>query len=187
METKQWEQRIRDEFKDHMVIAHEILGSDLGRLEYLRWQKPGTGIYGVDYVLKSATLFVSGDLGEASYIWSPPISLQWIAGCNLGYFHGKCTASEDGRYPHEWNEKTMQKSVLEYFKYNQDCKGYKAFLEAHVPLHNREELIAWCHYNDPTGLLGDDWWEWFIQGGEVVPFRTRAHLIGLKMAFPQGD
>jgi hypothetical protein len=90
---------IDDYFKNHKITLHGIIGTEIGRLEYMRWQKPGSWNCGVDYLVRSGNLIVTGDLGYAIYCWyDNKVSLEWIAGLNLGYFHEKCQASENGRY-----------------------------------------------------------------------------------------
>lgn len=174
-------------FKDHRIIFHETFESNLGKIETLRWQKPGTSIYMVDYVLKGATLFVSGDIGDAVYCWyGPNLSLKAISGMSIDYFHGKCQASEFGRSLkcYEWDESEAEKTVKEYFDNYSTPEKYQKFLELSPPLHDPFGLNCWAYYNDPSDILGDqDWYEWFPQCGEIYPARIRGHLIGLKMAF----
>lgn len=50
---------IETNFRDHKITLHEILGTEIGRLEYLRWQKPGSWICGVDYLVRSGNLLVA--------------------------------------------------------------------------------------------------------------------------------
>jgi len=173
-------------FAKHQVIHHEIIGSDLGRLEYLRWQEPGTSVFWVDYILKNATLFVSGDIGEAVYIWSQPFSLLGISQCSLDYFHGKCTASEWGRTCecYEWDSATAKKTIKEHFEEYSTLEKYEIFKQSHAPLDNKNEFIAWCYYNNIKDIFDDnDFWEWGYNCGDIIPGRIKGHLIGLRMAF----
>lgn len=188
------EQMIREGwFANHQVLDHRLLGYDRGKapVEILVWGKPGTGIYRVRYLLYEGTLMVSGDIGEATYCWHPRggiNGLRWIAGLSLDYFHGKCTASEDGRCSHwyEWDGDGARKTIREYFKDERSCKGYKKYLESSFPsvIGDRDTFLAElrCGSSDAYDTFGDDWYEWVPNVGNVIPMRCQGHLIGLKMA-----
>jgi len=172
---------IREWFKDH-VASYEIFRGPI--CEFLRWKKPGTSCYLVDYIVKDGFLIVTGDLGNAVYKWLSPVCLQDIASYSLDYFHSKCVASEGGRSTdwYEWSEEKAKKRIHDSFKDTMDCKGYKKFLDAEVPLHDVQEFKAWLITGDSYDMFGQDWWEWLPGIGNEIPIRCRAHLIGLKMA-----
>jgi hypothetical protein len=180
-------QRIVNWFKDHRATLHESVELAGWKIECLRWQKPGSSDYRVDYMLRNGTLCVTGDLGEAIYEWYSPVDgLKWIAGLDIGYFHSKCLASEYGRGSknYEWDEDKARGYISRRLEEDKDYEGYERFIDADVPLHSKFELEAWCHRNDPADVFDDeDWWEWLPGCGHIIPVRTRAHLIGLKVMF----
>ncbi len=99
-------------FENHVATYEKI--SD--HLETLKWREPGTSIYGIYYVRQFNTLMVYGDCYEAVYQWGQQVSLGWIAGCNLGYFIGKCRASPHGRSPYYWQACQLKKDLEAQFK-----------------------------------------------------------------------
>ena len=179
------DEQIREWFKDHQIVTHTKYPDNSPISEFLRWKKLDTVHYLIDYIVKDGYLIVSGDLGDAIYQWSPPITLPMVAGFNLDYFHSKCQASEGGRTTdwYEWDEDTARQYVFDHFKDYQDCAGYKKFKDEHIPLYSKEEFNDWLHAADPTEIFGQDWWGWLPSIGNVFPIRCRAHLIGLQVAF----
>jgi hypothetical protein len=93
----------RDWFSSH-VASLVTFKDDISR-EIIRlvWAKLGTGINRIDYLLYGNVLFVCGDLGEAVYQWSQPISLEFLADCDLDYFGSKCRASDSEPRGKSWN------------------------------------------------------------------------------------
>lgn len=180
-------QQIAEWFKEHKATMHEKAKVGNWEMECLRWQRPGSWTYGIDYLLKNNTLIVTGDLGDAVYCWSGPFEgLEWIAGLSIDYFHGKCEASELGRNMrnYEWDAEVARKNIHQRFKENRDCKGYNDFFHEQECLDSADALNEWCQINDPAAVFkDDDWWEWLPQCGRIMPIRTRAHLIGLKIMF----
>lgn len=71
----------------------------------IRWARPGSSNFWVDYLSCGGALFVRGDLGAATYVWNDRhISPQFVANCAFDYFHSKCEASEDGSRPKQWEK-----------------------------------------------------------------------------------
>jgi len=185
-------------FENHIIRDYQMIfriGSP--RVETLTWGNEGGGSnYRVDYVLRDGALCVYGDLGEAIYQWYGPTSLQWIADLDLGYFHGKCVASENGSMPHDWNSeeaiKTIKDNLRNWLKdgsidinYYKDTPGAKDTLRKFLgATGNKSELENLCHSGDAKLAFNDDeWWEWVPQCGKELPIGIHAHLFGLKMAF----
>ena len=177
-----------DWFPSHEIDLHVSDVDGKTGVEILRWKKKDTWAYFVEYIARKNTLMVRGDIGEAVYCWSSPISLEWVAGLDLQYFHGKCQASEWGRMTqcYEWDKEKAKKRIFEHFKDERSCKKYHDFLEAIDDDYSKESLDAFCHTGDAYGILGDAWWEWFAGCGGEIPWRIAGHLVGLKMAFGKG-
>jgi len=188
---KQQEKMIRESwFNKHVVLGHNLDAYARGRnpIETLVWGKPDTIHMKVWYVLQHSTLMVYGDLGEATYRWyGLDIDFEWISGCDLSYFHGKCMASEKGSSIHnyEWSEQLAKADIFENYKNDRDCKGYKKYLDSNFSnmIHSKEEFHAALITEDAYDVFGDDWYEWVPGVGQITPLRCQAHLIGLKMAF----
>jgi len=191
-------QRIINTFENHIIRDHQVIfraGSP--RVEVMTWgNKNGSSNCRIDYMLRNGSLAVYGDLGEAVYRWYGETNLEWISGLGLGYFHGKCEASEfrDGRNPKEWDGDSAIKEIKDYLKdyAAEDAKYYKENPEAKEELKSLfaacgEDYFGYHAYlrnGDPAlAINNDDWWEFLPSIGEHIPTRIRMHLIGLKMAF----
>jgi len=85
-------EKVKDGFKDHVPQYQRLEGEDGLVIEHLIHKNPKGGFYWAHYVRVGSTLFVRGDMYEATYSWSGPVDMAWIAGCDLGYFQGKVKA-----------------------------------------------------------------------------------------------
>lgn len=197
-------QQILNTFKDHEIRDHQVIfraGSP--RVEVMTWSnKNGSSNCRIDYMIRNGSLAVYGDLGEAVYRWYGLTRLEWIAGLNLDYFHGKCEASGEGEgnyhgaRPHSWDGKQakikIQSHIREWIKdgstplgYYKEHKGAKSELKE--LLRVCDELVSFDAYlnrgQPDLAVFDQDCWEWLPNTGKVIPIRIRMHLIGLKMAF----
>ena len=188
-------------FKNHIVRDHQVIfrkGSP--RVEVMTFgDKNGSSNYRVDYMLRNGALSVYGDLGEAIYRWYGTTTLEWISGLNLGYFHGKCEASEykDGRSPKEWDGDVAREEIREYIRddIKSDCIDIRYYKDNPEAKEELRRLLAACgedHFGyhaylrtgDPALAIDNcDWWEILPSMGEYIPNRIRLHLYGLKCAF----
>lgn len=180
-------------FKDH-VAAYKVFKAEDGEIiEFLRWGKPNSSTFSVTYMFRFGFLFVYGDLGEAVYQWHPSIgTLRNIAGCNLDYFAGKCSASENGRGYKSWDEDSARESILDHMmdkaSYDED-KTFDALSEEFRELGGWEAIhseYSWIKWLEDNGFnfFGDEYFEYGGIGMEIDS-RCRSHLVGLKMAFEQ--
>jgi hypothetical protein len=199
---------IADWYKDHVATAWRYTSPDAEPIEVLRWAKPGTFAYRVDYLLQSGHLFVSGDLGSATFATYSGATLHWWARCDLDYFASKCEASERGRFFKDWDSDLARRHVRSYLV-DRDAD------EGAVPRETDDEDAYWGR--EPTTTrgrfaktggwraLGDDqheWIEWLREhgsevggsdwwdsglasAGEVISVRCHGMLAGLKMAVRQ--
>jgi len=113
---KREDKNIRENwFKDHVPT---FTYSEDGNIIKIKWKKPGDWNFAVIYYIdqNSATLFVSGDLGEAVYSWGSPISINFLGGCDLDYFDGKCRASSCGERGKTWNQEVAIDFVKQYIE-----------------------------------------------------------------------
>ena len=190
------EEKIKNDFKDHKAYysSYIKLEKDGNRIvddiEVLYWKKPDSAIYGVIYMMKYNSLFITGDLGEAVYCWSSPEKLKWVANLDLQYFASKCKASENGRGNKEWDPDYTENKLKEYMKDNFDENDYKEiwmkFEEERGPsaLFYQQEWHSWLQ-DHGYEVFGDEWYEWAPDIGNVISLRCEYHLLGLKMAVDQ--
>lgn len=97
-------------FKKHDVLRHETMPNGA---EFMTFGQPGTINCRLEYIYHNGRLFVSGDLGAATYVWYGTDTLEWVSGLNAGYFAGKCEASESGRGYKKWDADRAEADVKE--------------------------------------------------------------------------
>lgn len=198
-------ERILNTFENHIIRDHQIIfRADSPRVEVMTWgNKNGSSNCRIDYMLRNGSLAVYGDLGEAIYRWYGRTSLEWISGCNLGYFHGKCEASSEGDgaskgpRPKDWDGDDARSEIQEYVRENikEDCIDSRYYQKNPEAKNELRRLLSACGEdqfgyhaylrNSMPGIAinNDDWWEILPSMGEHIPIRIRMHLIGLKLAF----
>lgn len=196
----------REWFKDHRVAEYSAVETPGGtKIELLKWRRPGTSVYGVDYLVVGNKLFVSGDVYEATYAWSSHVSLAWIAGLHQDYFASKCMASPHGREFRTWDRRTAEQAVRDHFEERAQladveqkaCPACGGIVDVPLPDPRRvefDELGGWRALESDDhewvewlrshgySVFGDDHWEWTAGVGRVLDPACVAHLVGLKMA-----
>jgi len=175
--------------------GHEATRTKHGDCEILVWAKPKSSNYAMQYVLLprgptgAMCLVVTGDLGEAVYVWYGAVTYDRIAGMNLGYFASKCEASETGRGFKTWDPDQARAVLLEHWEeWAADAvisSEASALAEA---LRNKEigddprELCDWLTGEPGAELVfGCDAWE-LADCGERPHDRCALHLMGIKAA-----
>jgi hypothetical protein len=122
-------------------------------------------------------LEVVGDLDEAVYRWSQPLTLDFLAHTGLDYFASKCRASADGVGGRHWyREKAMDS--LKYHTSEHPLEDYDS-----IPLSSQHEYWQWLG-DEGQKVFGDDYFE-FGDIGEYPAPAIIGHHIGLKMAWEQ--
>ena len=173
-------------FKDHVATLTVLKDESGNVVERLNWSKPGTGINRIVYFRYGCVLVVFGDLGAAIYQWSDLANLEWISCCNIGYFAGKCQASEEGRVYKIWDSDVLEERIAEYFESRQDENpiGFAKFKASSGP-HSTSFRDEWMCFLEREGHehFGQDFYEWAY--GETVAPRCHLHLEGLRRAFKQ--
>ncbi len=185
-----FEKRMEDDFKDHKA-EYSVYSREDGddTIEVLRWRKPGSSMYYVQYIMKGGNLFVSGDLGEAIYQWYECQSLEWVSKLDLSYFKGKCQASEVGRDFSDWDEGEAEKRIQEHFKEYYDEENRENMRDnfertgGTSSLFNEQDWHIWLNEYGYQ-ILGSEYYE-YGNVGKVISYRCEAHLFGLKMAMEQ--
>lgn len=167
-------------FKDHKAKYSQM--PDIG-FEMILWKKPETSNYLLIYMRIPNYLFIGGDVGEAVYCSGMKGLKEW-AECDIGYFAGKCVASEDGRGYQEWDSDFLEKRIKEALKEHSD-KTWEDFCQrdGHTAINNEHEWTVWLSRN-ADDFWGADPYCWPTDGKRTA-VRCRGHLIGLKMAIRQ--
>lgn len=155
-------------FKEH----NPEVGSQVSN--HIRWRRPDTTNYLVDYTIIGQNLVVTGDLGSAVYKWSQILTWEFLLGCDLHYMLEKCEASEVGRQFVCFQQNVAQQHVNDALR--------DAGVQLDVEGSNREEFGHWLEEHQMD--LGPDWWE-HLDGGDVPHYRGIGHWVGLQMAIPR--
>jgi len=112
-QVRVWKER----FKDHdAVIEHDpnrnprctALNPDV-----IVWQKLGTCIDGIRFVLSGTYLCCIGDLGDSVLQWSEIITPQFLATCDFHYWFGKKRAWPGENGWRQWENPVADRWALE--------------------------------------------------------------------------
>ena len=178
-------------FADHRAIftTRDLADDTQWELQTLYWGKPGTGMYSIRYVIMGPVLMVWGDLECAVYRWSSEISWEFLAGCDLQYFAGKCDASPKGRDYEDYDPRLALEDLNEALK-ERDGEAYKRPSQTlvdearNVVRYGEEDWREWIRTNG-YDLFGDCWYEYVGDFGKRTAQTCLAHLLGIKMAVAQ--
>lgn len=179
--TQEQEQEIRKSwFADHTGVYSEQCN-----IERLLWAKPETSVYSVEYLRTGNCLCVLGDIGDAVYLWSESVSLDWISRCNCHYFHSKCRASAHGMSStwYDWDPERAKTIILETAA--EDDVSDDLVASAVEESQDKHSWKQFCASSEAEELFGVECFE-YLGIGAVIPIRCVGHLVGLKMAAEQG-
>lgn len=185
-------ERIKGWFAQHEATFGEYIpecARSLPTPETLYWAKPGTGCYSIRYTIQGPVLMVWGDLECAVYRWSSPITWEFLAGCDLQYFEGKCEASPKGRdyeeYDHDLALADFNEGIERRAEEGYDHPDPQEVEEArHAIKYGVDEWRDWMR-QEGFRVFGDSWYEWLPGLGKRIAQTCAAHLIGIKMAVAQ--
>lgn len=174
-------------FPDHVADLQRANFGTGGTVERIIWKhRNGGSIYWVQYLLHGCGLFVSGDIGEAVFTFGRPVSPEWLAGLDLGYFARKCMASDCGRQFTEWCPDQAKRRatelwneiVVERREAGQDeRRSFISFAESEGDWHE------FLRTDEAVELLGEVWE--YASIGKRVSIQCEGMLVGLKMAVEQ--
>lgn len=179
------EKEIAHAFKS--FAEHKAELKDLGSIQILNWQKPGTVWYRIRYVFdrEGGRIYISGDLGEAVVwpTWPATFGATCGAVCggksvvNEGYFLEKVSATSD-RYVYDRDE--AEKVVKE------NCPEIDEY-DLETVMEDFHDDWGLRHLGDGARRILDDFdedcWEWFPTAGQSIHGRIYLWLVGLKMAW----
>jgi len=159
-------------------------------IDALKWAKPGTNNYRIDFLCDGPRLIVTGDLYEAIYIAGAPVDgggLAWWAGCDIGYFASKCAASPSGRGFEMWDANLARINIRARFDDEERDNGtglsrMELFNSAGGwdALGNEAEWGEWLRSSGDE--VWDEEWSEMFGVGTVVDWLCLAHLRGLQLA-----
>lgn len=151
--SEQLTERITKNFDSHVAKYWRLQAGNSSVVEMLRFSKPGTSNYFIEFLLTNGTLMVRGDLGEATYCWYSDIDFNFLAGINMGYMAGKCQASEVGNRFIDWDEDQAKASLMEYMECEDDDDELDQFMEVRGFVRDEDEEYSEGQYKEACKLL----------------------------------
>lgn len=191
MNKHQRTEHIAEWFRDHRATFATHGEEDITNypIETLAWKKPDSGNCMIRYVIQGSVLMVWGDLESAVYRWGSRITWEFLAGCDIQYFAGKCEASPKGRTYEDYDEQQALADFDDRIR-QRDEEGYQA-LDAQLVedarraiRYGKDEWHEWMRANG-SDLFGPDWYEVLPYLGMDTALTCAAHLTGIKMAVAQ--
>lgn len=186
----------RDAFKNHEATVTNLDE----RTQILTWAAPGSSMYSAEYIIRRNVLIVLGDMGNAIYMWSAPISIEKLAAYSLDYFAGKIQASPSGQYGEQWYPERARDRLDEWVeqgKYDpsedsdamDDYERRKEIVygssdhmidDAISSAESQQDWSRWLEQNG-SEAFGLDWWEWGSIGVGTNA-QTQYHWHGIRAA-----
>ena len=181
------------EFARKTFEKHEATFTQLNDYtQEIVFKKPGTGIYGMRFVLSGNCVFVCGDCGEGVYCLAEQARIDRIAGnYDLGYFTGKLRCNDGGEYVFdsdtaieginedmsEWEKDELTAERKEaYGELIEIARCCSSIEEWSIELARNEDML-----NDQFG----EWWEWLPSVGNELRTSVVMYWVALKMAGQQ--
>ena len=87
------EEKIKN-FENHVLTTVSDISEEIKVFDFRTPDK--SYMYSQRWMVFKGTIVITGDCYAAVYSWSGPISLKFLAGCDIGYFNEKCDADKDG-------------------------------------------------------------------------------------------
>ncbi len=188
--------RFELDFKNHkatlLVDQPQRLYDVRNGIQVINWQAPGTWIYGCRFIIHSSWLTVLGDMGEAVYQWSEPITPQFLKGLDFDYFMGKCQASPHGKQFMTFDSRVAFQNLSDFraeqetepaFDPNQQSEFLAVLDGLEMSSSKDEYFIAATEVYDDTG--DSEMASQIMEFGLVPDCQAIGHFIGLKMALTQ--
>ena len=193
MNRQMYEDRMKNScrtewFKNHVATAHEFR-TNVQELKAIDWGNPNGGsTYWMRYIISGATLIVIGDTGDAVFQWSERVTWEFLAGCDLHYFHSKCQASEMGRKFMHWDNRVFSTHADDWMIQNQFSESTREKVLQAAAATSRDELMVWLAGDyHPKGCVLDDpmYKADLLSLGDVIHPRCIGMWVGLKMIHEQ--
>lgn len=190
MKHREWEEHQAKEcrerwFKKHVAHRHDYLEqSNIGLpISVIDWREPGTSIFAIRYIISGRSLMVTGDAGDAVFEWSEGITFEFLNNCNLGYFAGKCQASEVGRRYVQWDSDACRDNgFFTLSSYSKEVRD--AFSEA--DMFSEQEMVNWLWNDAPDEIRSEsELCSLLIENGQVMSVHCIGMWVGIKMAMEQ--
>lgn len=191
---EQAEKEIRNQwFENHTIKSIE------GQEDFQRilFGKKGTGMYQVNYVLSDNLIFVTGDLGDATYRLTCMATLENIKDFDLSYFTGKLSAHERRKWTFDRN---LAKEQIEEYIFDwcnvehvdqlseEDNQLYEDLLFAtnNWDSHNHFEMAVFSIYeNTNVDWFDSEFASCISKCGQRLSRSLIAYWVGLQMIVEQ--
>ncbi len=180
-----------EEIKSEWFHGHESKLAEYEDHQILTWANPDRSDYTCQYILKGNKLFISGDVGEAVFVFTSHISLEYFRHINVPYFISKLTTSS--RRTHDYDTDKIESAIrrweleLLYEGVEIDRDKMRAMLMAAVQCSSAREweFVFNTEYLDFAMALDEDIAEWIYTAGDTTSYSMIAYLVGLQEAHKQ--
>jgi len=179
----------------HVARDKGDAGTKIEAIQFMN--KDGSWTYRMDFIMYRHMLFVGGDLGEAVYCWSQVIDWYFLKDCDFGYFFGKCSASENGARPHDWDHEKATDHAQWYIdeaKKEHEGDDHRIGLiegeaddllrAANCTRGDWEEYLRALDEDLRELIFGEEWYE-ALNMGDTPAGRQWMHWKGLHLALEQ--
>lgn len=182
------------EFEGHQAF-YQVYDNQMSVLD---WRKPDTNEFAIRYVFDGQYLYISGDLGSATFrlTWyGTPQSLERVG---LSYFMEKCESCQYDRYDfsHELLVAELDEKFEEWKADQEDdvledeevMTSVKSALHELKEAYNKQGLIEILHkdyVSEDLSVFDSDYWEWASDLGSMPNGRFIGYLVGLQLATAQ--
>ena len=138
------------------------------------------------YAIVGNYLSVMGDTGDAIYAWQQRITWQFLANCELDYFHGKCVASETGRDFDQWDARKLIDSI-EWHTQNEVPTSKKTIDEIKSIARGTTSSQEWLEVaRDYPRIFPEPMYD-YADFGKTIHVRCVGHWVGIQMAMGHKD
>lgn len=180
-----------EEIKSEWFHGHKAELAEYEDHQILTWANPDRSDYSCQYILKGNKLFISGDIGEAVFVFTSHISLEYFRHINVPYFTDKLTTSSRRTYDYDTDkiESAIRRWELEllYEEVIPQRDMMRAMLMASVQCSSAKEweFVFNTEYLDFATALDEDITEWIYTAGNTTSYTMIAYLVGLQEAHKQ--
>jgi hypothetical protein len=171
--------RWRGIFKEHVVT---VIAQD-ERHTLFEFRNPKSWCYGMRVLVHAQWVCFMGDIYEATYQWGETVTLDFLAGIDFAYFHGKCRAAATGKAFVDWNGAVAEHGVTSYLVYLEEGQGRHDYVARLRDLQTFDKEQLTDIADDAYDQTGDcETASMISEFGEVPAVCCIGQFVGLQMA-----
>lgn len=173
------------DIRERWFYKHEAEYTETGDFKVLTWRRPNEWAYAMRYVFDGYKMYVSGDLGEALFVFTESATPFTFQDYGIDYFTGKLRAYHESRWDFDSDKAVKRLNDLKREEIEYDHDEMRELFEKARECTSRDEWAFTIHNTNILDELDCDHWEWSYSAGDEYPVRLRSYLVGIKMAAEQ--